>query len=145
MYSFVGASWKTQQRIRMIMDSMYHDKPDGYSGNEDCGQMSAWAIWSMTGFYPANPANGEYVFGSPMFDEVAIQLPTGKKMTVKTKNNSKRNAYIQSITLNGAPYDKAYITHATLLNGGVLEFTMGDKPNKTFGAQPANWPSSGSL
>ncbi|MES2704297.1 MAG: GH92 family glycosyl hydrolase [Bacteroidota bacterium] len=142
MYNFVGAPWKTQQRIRMIIDSMYHDKPDGYSGNEDCGQMSAWAIWSMTGFYPANPASGEYIFGSPVFDEVTMQLPSGKQMVVRTKNNGRRNVYIQSVLLNGKPYDKTYITHSTLLEGGVLEFTMGNTPNKTYGASPSSWPSS---
>jgi predicted alpha-1,2-mannosidase len=142
MYSYVGAPWKTQQRIRYIVDSMYHDKPDGYAGNEDCGQMSAWAVWSMTGFYPANPASGEYVFGSPVFDETTIQLPAGKKMVIRTKNNSKVNCYIQSVMLNGKPYSKTYITHGTLMEGGVLEFTMGSKPNTNYGISPVSWPSS---
>lgn len=142
MYSYVGAPWKTQQRIRYIVDSMYHAAPDGYAGNEDCGQMSAWAVWSMTGFYPANPASGEYVFGSPSFDEAEIQLPSGKTMVVRAKNNSKVNCYIQSVKLNGKPYPKTYITHSTLLEGGVLEFTMGSKPNTSYGAAKDTWPSS---
>jgi len=142
MYSFVGQPWKTQEKIRYIVDSMYHDKPDGYAGNEDCGQMSAWAVWSMMGMYPANPANGEYVFGSPMFDEVTIQLPAGRQMVIKTKNNRKDHPYIQSVTLNGNPYTKSYIDHAVLMQGGVLEFAMGDKPNKQWGNMPDSWPSS---
>ena len=142
MYSYVGESWKTQQWVRLIMDSMYHDQPEGYSGNEDCGQMSAWAVWSMTGFYPANPGKGEYVFGSPMFDEVTMKLPSGNKMLIKTKNAGKNNPYIQSVQLNGVPYTKVYIDHETLLAGGVMEMEMGSKPNKEYGKLPADWPSS---
>jgi len=142
MYSFVGQPWKTQERIRFIVDSMYHDQPDGYAGNEDCGQMSAWAVWSMMGLYPANPANGEYVFGSPMFDEVTIKLPGEKQMVIRTKNNRKDRPYIQSVTLNGKPYTRSYIDHAVLMQGGVLEFTMGNKPNRSWGNMPENWPAS---
>jgi predicted alpha-1,2-mannosidase len=142
MYSFVGQPWKTQERVRYILDSMYHDNPDGYAGNEDCGQMSAWAIWSMIGFYPANPASGEYVFGSPVFDEVTMKLPSGKQMIIKARNNGRNSPYIQRITLNGKPYTKTYITHAALLKGGTLEFVMGDKPNKEFGSRREDWPSS---
>jgi predicted alpha-1,2-mannosidase len=142
MYSYVGESWKTQKWVRTIMDSMYHDQPEGYAGNEDCGQMSAWAVWSMAGFYPANPCGGEYVFGSPMFDEVSIKLPAGKSMKIIAKNNGKNNPYIQSVTLNGKPYTKTYITHTALLQGGVLEFVMGPEPNKTFGKDEKDWPSS---
>jgi predicted alpha-1,2-mannosidase len=127
MYDFIGMPWKTQSRVRMIVDSMYHDQPDGYAGNEDCGQMSAWAVWSITGLYPANPASGQYMFGSPSADEVTITT-AGGKFTVKAKNNSKKNVYIQSVTLNGKPYNKLYITHQDLLKGGILEFTMGAKP-----------------
>ncbi len=142
MYTFVGAAWKTQEKIRFIIDSMYHDAPDGYAGNEDCGQMSAWAVWSMMGLYPANPANGEYVFGSPMFDNVAIKLPDGKQFFIKATNNAKDHPYIQSVTLDGTPYTKTYIDHATLMKGGVLEFVMGPNPNKQWGAKPESWPSS---
>ncbi|PQJ09961.1 alpha-mannosidase [Flavipsychrobacter stenotrophus] len=142
MYNFVGQPWKTQERVRNIIETMYHDQPEGYAGNEDCGQMSAWAVWSMMGFFPANPANGEYVFGSPVFDDLSLKLPSGKTMQIKTKNNSKANMYIQGITLNGKPYSKTYISHADLLKGGVLEFTMGDKPNKKWGIETNNWPST---
>jgi predicted alpha-1,2-mannosidase len=144
MYSFVGAPWKTQERVRYILDSMYHDRPDGYAGNEDCGQMSAWAVWSMAGFYPANPASGEYVFGSPVFDEISVKLPGNNQMIVKAKHNSKSHPYIQSTSLNGKPYTRTFIDHATLLKGGTLEFVMGDKPNKKWGADRQDRPSSAS-
>jgi len=129
MYDFVGMDWKTQERVRMIVDSMYHDQPDGYAGNEDCGQMSAWGVWSIAGLYPANPASGEYMFGSPSADEVNIQT-SGAKFTVKAIHNSKKNVYIQSVKLNGLPYSKNFINHQQLLKGGVLEFVMGPQPVK---------------
>jgi predicted alpha-1,2-mannosidase len=142
MYCFVGQPWKTQEKVRLIMDSMYHAAPDGYAGNEDCGQMSAWAIWSTIGMFPANPANGEYVFGSPLVDEATVKMPNGKKVIVKVLNNSKDNKYIQRISWNKQPYTKVYIDHATLMNGGTLEITMGNTPNMSFGSNPADWPSS---
>ncbi|WDF54015.1 GH92 family glycosyl hydrolase [Mucilaginibacter sp. KACC 22063] len=129
MYDFVGQPWKTQSRVRMIIDSMYHDQPEGYAGNEDCGQMSAWAVWSIAGLYPVNPASGQYMFGSPSVDEVSFNTPAGKFL-IKAKNNSKQNVYVQSTTLNGKPYNKNYITHQDLLKGGVLEFTMGPNPKR---------------
>ena len=104
--------------------------------------MSAWAVWSMMGLYPANPANGEYVFGSPMFDNVSIKLPEGKQFIIKAQNNGKDHPYIQSVKLNGTAYDKTYIDHATLMKGGVLEFVMGATPNKEWGAKPETWPAS---
>jgi putative alpha-1,2-mannosidase len=104
--------------------------------------MSAWAVWSMTGFYPANPGKGEYVFGSPMFDEVTMKLPSGNTMLIKAKNAGKNNPYIQRVLLNGSPYTKVYIDHETLLAGGVLEMEMGSTPNKEYGKLPADWPSS---
>lgn len=142
MYSFIGEAWKTQAHVRKIIDSMYHDQPDGYAGNEDCGQMSAWAVWSMIGFYPANPSSGQYVFGSPEFAEVRLKWPGGKQMIIRTKNGGKNHPYIQNVSLNGKPYDKVYIDHKTLLKGGVLEFTMGSNPNKNFGKLPSSWPGS---
>jgi len=142
MYSFVGEAWKTQKWVRTILDSMYHDQPEGYAGNEDCGQMSAWAVWSMMGMYPANPASGEYIFGSPVFDQVTMKLPSGKTMKIVARNNSAKNIYIQSVKLNGKPYTKVFIDHETLLQGGVLEFEMGMFPNKKWGVAGKDWPSS---
>lgn len=144
MYSFVGAAHKTQQGVRMITDSMYHAQPDGYAGNEDCGQMSAWGVWSMAGLYPANPASGQYVFGSPRFDEVKFNLAGNKSFTIRTKNAGKNHPYIKSVLLNGKPYLKTYIDHAEMIKGGVLEFIMGEKPNEQYGLDPATWPASSS-
>ena len=142
MYTYVGEAWKTQERVRVITDSMYHDRPDGYAGNEDCGQMSAWGVWSMAGLYPGNPSGGQYVFGSPLFDEVKFNLAGNKTFAIRTKNAGKGRPYIQSVQLNNKPYSKTYIDHATLMNGGLLEFTMGEKPNKAFGQSPSTWPAS---
>lgn len=140
MYSYIGESWKTQERVRQITDSMYRDSPDGYAGNEDAGQMSAWAVWSIAGLYPANPASGEYVFGSPGADETVFTLPNGNMFTIRAMNNSAENRYIQSATLNGEPYDRTYIRHEELLKGGELIFEMGKKPSKRFGKSPDTWP-----
>ena len=142
MYSFVGAAWKTQQHVRMIVDSMYHARPDGYAGNEDCGQMSAWAVWSMAGLYPANPASGQYVFGSPQLNEVKFSLPGDKSFVIRTINAAKNHPYIQRVKLNNKPYLKTYIDHTTMIKGGVLEFTMGERPNKEFGKSANTWPAS---
>lgn len=127
LYDFVGASWKTQERVRMIVDSMYHDAPDGYAGNEDCGQMSAWGVWSIIGLYPVNPAGGRYMFGSPSIDQAVIKV-NGGKFVIRSENNSKKNIYIQGVLLNGKPYAKNYITHQDLLKGGELTFRMGPSP-----------------
>jgi len=144
MYTYVGAAWKTQEQVRIIIDSMYHAAPAGYAGNEDCGQMSAWGVWSMAGIYPGNPSGGQYVFASPFFKEVKFNLPLNKSFVIRAKNAGKGKPYIQSVQLNNKPYNKTYINHTTLMNGGVLEFIMGAVPNKQFGASPATWPSSSS-
>ncbi len=140
MYSYIGEPWKTQERVRQIVDSMYHDGPDGYAGNEDAGQMSAWAVWSIAGLYPANPASGEYVIGSPVADETTFTLPNGNLFTIRTVGNSTDAPYIQSATLNGEPYDKTYIRHEEMLKGGELVFKMGKKPSKRYGKKPDTWP-----
>ena len=142
MYNYLGQAWKTQKLVRKIVDSLYTDDKQGYSGNEDCGQMSAWAVWSIAGLYPVNPANGEYVFGSPMVDEAEITLPGHKKLIICAINNSKTNLYIQKVFLNGKLYAKTYIDHATILKGGKIEFYMDKIPNKTWGKLPASWPAS---
>lgn len=133
MYSYIGEAWKSQYRVRQIIDSMYHDLPDGYAGNEDAGQMSAWAVWSMLGMYPVSPVGGEYIFGSPSIDKATIQLAKGKSFEIVVHNNSDQNFYIQSVKLNGVSYPKTYITHDIINQGGKLEFYMSSKPNKKFG------------
>jgi predicted alpha-1,2-mannosidase len=143
MYNYIGQPWKTQKIVRTIVDSLYHDNPnEGYSGNEDCGQMSAWAVWSIAGLYPVNPANGQYVFGSPMSEEAIFQLGNGKTFKILARNNSSKNIYIQKATLNGMPYTLTYIDHKALMKGGVLEFTMSDKPSATWGKASSSWPAS---
>ena len=112
---------------------MYTDQPDGLSGNEDCGQMSAWYIFSSIGFYPVNPSNGGYVFGSPLFDEALIKLPANKSFKLIAENNSDKNIYIQSVTLNGKKHNYSYITHKQIMDGGELKFVMGPRPNYDFG------------
>lgn len=140
LYNFIGEAWKTQERVRQIVDSMYHDGPDGYAGNEDAGQMSAWAVWSIAGLYPVNPASGEYVFGSPIADETSFTLPNGKQFIIRAVNNSDKNPYIQSVMLNGEPYENTYIRHDEMRNGGELVFKMGPKPSKRFGRKAESWP-----
>ena len=124
------------------MRTLYNDKPDGLCGNEDCGQMSAWYILSSMGFYPVNPAGSSFVFGSPLFDEVTINLPEKKQFTVVAKNNSEKNSYIQSAKLNGEPYTHSFITYNDIMQGGKLELKMGDQPNKQFGATRDDRPKS---
>lgn len=132
LYAYAGKQYKTAAMVRYIMQEMYTSKTDGLCGNEDCGQMSAWFVWSALGFYPVNAASGEYVFGSPLFKEVKLTVADGKTLTIKATNNAKDHIYIQSITLNGKPYNKASILHETLMQGGILEFVMGTHPNKQF-------------
>jgi predicted alpha-1,2-mannosidase len=142
MYAYVGQQWKTAEKVREICSTLYSDQPDGLSGNEDCGQMSAWYILSSMGFYPVNPANGYYVFGSPLFDQAEIVLPEGKTFTIQTENNSPENLYIQSVELNGEAYELSYISHEDIVGGGSLKFVMGPEPNRNFGAAQSARPSS---
>jgi predicted alpha-1,2-mannosidase len=142
LYAFAGQQWKTAEKNRYIQRTLYTDKPDGLSGNEDCGQMSAWFIFSSMGFYPVNPANGIFVFGSPLFDNITIKLPDNKQFNLKALNNSEKNLYIQSVKLNGEPYSHSYITYKDIMRGGVIELRMGPQPNKQFGAEPEDRPAS---
>ncbi len=134
LYNYVGKQWKTAKLVRQILNTMYSDKPDGLSGNEDCGQMSAWYVFSSIGFYPVNPANGNYIIGSPLFDRVEFKLDNGKKFTVIATNNSDENKYIQKATLNGKTLKRAFIKQREITDGGILEFTMGNKPNEEWGS-----------
>lgn len=135
MYGYVGQPWKTAEKVRYIMDSLYSDRPDGLCGNEDVGQMSAWYVFSALGFYPANPANGAYVFGSPIVNDATLHLPGGKTFHVTVENNNKRNIYIQHVKLNGKNYSKAYFLYRDIMNGGELVITMGDKPSSEWGTK----------
>lgn len=130
LYNYAGEPWKTQYYAAKVMKEQFTDQPSGYSGNEDCGQMSAWYLFSAMGFYPVNPANGIYCLGSPQLPKCTINLENGKIFAISTKNSSDENIYIQKIYLNGKPYNKLYIRHSDIMNGGTMEFVMGNKPNK---------------
>jgi len=132
MYAYSGQQWKTAEKVRFIMKEFYHDDPDGIIGNEDCGQMSAWYIFSSLGFYPVFPASGEYVMGSPLFDKATINLPNGKKFSVEVVNNNAKNINIQQVELNGQKSAKGTISHEDILKGGVLKISMGNSPNRNF-------------
>jgi predicted alpha-1,2-mannosidase len=142
LYMFAGQPWKTADKIRYILDSLYTDQPAGICGNEDVGQMSAWYIWSALGFYPVNPAGGVYVFGSPVVNEAVIKLPGSRTFHCVVKNNSPLNKYIQSVTFNGAPYTKGFLLHTELMKGGEMVIQMGKKPSKTWGVARQDRPNS---
>ncbi len=142
LYNYAGVPWKTQAMVRQILDTMYDDQPDGLSGNEDCGQMSAWYILSAMGFYPVSPGDPKYEIGSPLFDKVTINLENGKKFTVQADNVSDENIYIQSVTLNGKEYEKSWFSHDVIANGGTLVFKMEAQPNKMWGKSVESRPSS---
>jgi predicted alpha-1,2-mannosidase len=141
MYSFIGKPWKTQETARMIMDSLYNNTVAGLCGNDDCGQMSAWYVWSALGMYPANPASGEYVFGSPLIHAAEILLPERRKLRIRVLNNSPKNKYISLVRWNGRKMPATFITHEQIKNGGELVFLMSDRPNRTI-PLPGNLPYS---
>ncbi len=140
LYNFSGQPWKTQLLVRKIMDELYTTKADGLCGNDDCGQMSAWYIFSAMGFYPVTPGQDMYIIGTPLFEKVSITLSNGKKLEINAKNLSSENIYIQSITRNGENYSKAYFTHSDIIEGGNIVFYMGSTPNKNWGVKKEDRP-----
>jgi predicted alpha-1,2-mannosidase len=140
MYDYAGAPWQTQKVTRLIADSLYNDTAAGLPGNEDVGQMSAWYVFSALGFYPVNPDNGIFMIGSPIFPKATIHLKGDKTFTVIAHHVSKKNKYIQSAKLNGKSYNKPYVTYQDMMKGDTLEFKMGPKPNKEWGASPKDMP-----
>jgi len=133
MFNHAKQPWRTQYWVRHILDTQYNTTANGLSGNEDCGQMSAWYVFSSMGLYPMNPASGEYEIGSPIFEKSTLNLPHGKTFVIEAENVSKQNFYIQSATLNGKPFNKTAISHQEMQNGGVLHFVMGAQPNQNWG------------
>ena len=142
LYNYIGKAYKTQNRVRQIMDDLYTVNRDGLSGNEDCGQMSSWYVFSAMGFYPVTPGQNIYAIGAPIFDEVTINLNDKKSFIIRAKNTSSINKYIYSATLNGDNYSKSYINHEQIVNGGVLEFKMDSKPNMSWGQSKNSKPMS---
>lgn len=134
IYNFVNQPWKTQQLADSIMTSLYFNDPNGLSGNEDCGQMSAWYLLNAMGFYSFCPGSPEYSIGRPLFDEVKINLQNGEDFTIRTKNNNPKNKFIQSASLNGEELNRPFFEHDDILNGGILEFVMGPEPNSLWGS-----------
>ena len=130
LYNYADQPWKTQELVDSVFHSQYFNAPDGLSGNEDCGQMSAWYIMNSIGFYQVCPGKPVYSIGRPLFDEVTVNLPDNKQFIVKTVNNSRENKYIEKAVLNGVPLEKPFINHEDIKNGGVLEFTMTSQPTK---------------
>ena len=132
LYNFAGQPWKTQKYVSHILNTLYNNTSSGYAGNDDCGQMSAWYVFSAMGFYPVNPVSGEYEIGTPLFPEIQMHLDNGKTFTVLAPGVSRENIYIQSVKVNGQPYDKSYITHRQIMDGATVEFEMGPEPGNIW-------------
>jgi predicted alpha-1,2-mannosidase len=141
LYNYAGQPWKTQARVRQVATLLYTNTPGGICGNDDCGQMSAWYVFTALGFYPVDPVSGVYVIGSPLFDKITLHLnpkfAKGRTFTVVAKNNSPQNVYIQSVTLNGKPLARSWISNAEIVDGGKLTLVMGPTPNKEWAK---SWP-----
>jgi predicted alpha-1,2-mannosidase len=135
MYNYAEKPWKTQYWVREILKTQYNNTPEGLSGNEDCGQMSAWYVFSSLGLYPFSPASGVYQIGSPIFEKSIIKISDTNSFIIEAENTSDENIYIQSATLNGEDFNRTYITHTEIIQGGILHFKMGNTPNKAWGLQ----------
>jgi len=142
LYNWARQPWKTQEKVRYVMDNLYGAGADGYCGDEDNGQTSAWFLFSSMGFYPVAPATKQYIIGSPLFEKITITLSNGKNLVIKSHRNSKENIYIQNATLGVKKLSKNWLSHEEITNGGVLSFEMGNVPNKKWGSEPENVPYS---
>ena len=142
MYSFAGAPWRTQARLKQIMDSQYKPAPDGLSGNDDLGQMSAWLVFTALGFYPVTPGSNEYVLGRPFVERAVLTLPNGKRFTVTAEGLSEDKPYVGRVSLNGRPLERGFLRHEELLAGGSLHFVMQAKPNTSWATKPADRATS---
>jgi predicted alpha-1,2-mannosidase len=129
LYDFSGQPWKTQARVRQIANDYYTNTPNGIAGNEDCGQMSAWYLFTAMGFYPVNPVSGDLMIGSPLFTKLTLTLQGGQRFVISAPRNSPHNLYIQSARLNGKPLDIPIVTYQQIKAGGLLEFDMGPTPS----------------
>ncbi|MCY1633563.1 GH92 family glycosyl hydrolase [Marinifilum sp. D737] len=142
LYNYAGEPWKTQSRVREVMDKLYTPQADGYCGDEDNGQTSAWYVFSAMGFYPVCPGTDEYVLGSPIFDKVTLTLENGNTFTITSTNNSKENVFVKDVKLNGKTFKKNYIKHGDILKGGKIDFNMSKKANKKRGTSEDSYPYS---
>ncbi len=142
LYNYVGQAWKAQYWVREVMDKLYSATPDGYCGDEDNGQTSAWYVFSSLGFYPVCPTSDEYVLGSPLFKEATIHLENGEKIEISAKENSEANRYVDAMLYDGKPYDKNYLNYSELQKGAEIEFDMSSEPNKQRGIEESSFPYS---
>ncbi|MFC6860879.1 GH92 family glycosyl hydrolase [Zunongwangia atlantica] len=142
LYNYAGEPWKTQKWARETMDRMYKATPDGYCGDEDNGQTSAWYVFSALGFYPVTPAVDQYVMGAPLFKKVTVNLENGNKIEINAPKNSDDNKYIESMTIDGKSYNKNYLTHSDLVEGATINIEMSDSPNKNRGTKKDAFPYS---
>jgi len=142
LYTYAGAGYKTQARVRSLMDTMYAARPDGLQGNEDVGQMSAWYLLSALGFYPVDPVSGVYIVGSPLFSRAAIRLDNGSVVRIETKRKNASDRYIQSFSLNGQRMHALWFRHADIVNGATLVFEMGPGPDTKLGSLARDLPPS---
>ena len=142
LYNYAGEPWKTQYWVREAMNRLYLATPDGYCGDEDNGQTSAWYLFSALGFYPVTPASDQYVLGAPLFRKATIKLENGKQVVIDAPANSKENLYVQQLQWNNTSYNKNWLGHSVLEQGAVLKFTMGNQPNKQRGISETSFPYS---
>ena len=142
LYVYAGEPWKTQARVRSLLDTQYHDAPDGMAGNEDVGQMSAWYIMSALGFYAVSPVSGTYILGSPLVDRAEVQLTAGKTLKIEARRSDPGHVYVQSWTLNGVPQQKAWFHHSDIASGAEMVITLGPEPNRQFATTPESLPPS---
>jgi predicted alpha-1,2-mannosidase len=142
LYNYSGQPWKAQYWVREAMNRMYQPAPDGYSGDEDNGQTSAWFVFSALGFYPVAPATDQYVLGAPLFEKATLHLENGNKMVINAPKNSNENRYIQKMTLNGKEYTKTWLSHKELMEGATINYEMGSEPNKERGTKKEDLPYS---
>lgn len=145
LYNYAGEPWKAQYWLRQVMNRMYTPTPDGYCGDEDNGQTSAWYVFSALGFYPVAPGTTQYVLGAPLFKKATLHFENGKNLVINAPENNDKNIYIESMSFNGKEYTKNYLEHFELLKGGVLDIKMGDKPNMDRGVNPEDFPYSFSV
>nr|WP_282456627.1 GH92 family glycosyl hydrolase [Chitinophaga sedimenti] len=145
LYNYAGEPWKTQYWVREIMNRLYKATPDGYCGDEDNGQTSAWYVFSALGFYPVCPATDQYVLGAPLFKKATLHLENGKKFVISAPANSEENRYVKAVQVNGKAWDKTWISHTTLMAGGTVNINMTAAPEKTRATNKTAYPYSFSV
>jgi predicted alpha-1,2-mannosidase len=142
LYNYAGQPWKSQYWVRESMNRLYKPTPDGYCGDEDNGQTSAWYIFSAMGFYPVCPGTDQYILGTPLFRKMTIVFDNDKRLTITAPENSKQNRYVNDLRFNGKSWDKNWLNHFDLMKGGLLNFSMKSTPNKVRGISKAAYPYS---